>query len=653
MPMVDADWTFDRVTANFRYVGDDHGGASPSYASVLEFHRWAQAKLDDEISTGDDELDISVVNATIKQTDNIITLPGNANIDDNASEHLYDGSIIQGSGTTQTIYDGFANFGNADVQIQIIQDGAILTDDWWNFGGAGLNPNAAQGISHRFMLPVRRDGADIDGRRIVAITRRFGKTFKEFRVNGTNRGNNTLALDDADDAFNTTLEATVAGWTNITNVTEGYVGLDVDNNAVNEFYYSEWDRDVQTINDLYERWKWLTRDGSASTLYGLGGEVFRGITHQVPYDALSGTFDELSDLVWGTEVAYDAELASGLTVGEYYRFATSGAVGKLLALDDNGTAGFAIFAIEPGTGTVVDDDAFTRVDGTATDGATVNVTINNPTALGGKGRILADNGVDTVWIQLLQGAAPVDNLPIWEATTAGVYDNATGDTALVNGSVTDRTPVSTPFGGASTGSAILGAYGVGVQPTDLTAADRVTSLANNNVSPPDFRTFTLGGLVIGEDRVLVAPWDGSTLDPLGNPAIDKDQLSLNTTLSGAAETAIVVTASIPADTPNSGTVRVVLDDGRERRVPYTSWTGSTFTIASTDFTGANQATAGNNVWISYLDLLATATSHNYTAVFSGTRNLVGLVRDGASTPIKEYIAPLTFPGSATAIRNPD
>ena len=44
---------------------------------------------------------------------------------------------------------------------------------------------------------------------------------------------------------------------------EGYALLDVNNNTVDEPYYSEWNRDIYSINQFYERMKWLTRDGSA------------------------------------------------------------------------------------------------------------------------------------------------------------------------------------------------------------------------------------------------------------------------------------------------------------------------------------------------------------------------------------------------------
>ena len=300
MPIVISDWTITRSNGNIRYIGDDHGGASPSYATVIEFRRWLGGLADDAASAGDDEYDITDSTAADRKTDNFIQLLGSYNIDANAGEHLYDGSIIQGTGGTEAFYDGIVNFGNADVQIQIIQNGAVLADDWWNFSGAGLNADSAQGISHRFMINTRTAGADVDGRRLIGTSRTFGNTYSEFKINGTSRGNNVLALKDAADLNNATLLATVAGWTGITLSTEGYVGLDVNNDTTNEFYYSEWNTNQPTrsINQFFERMKWLTRDGSASTLWGLNGELFRGITHQLTVDTPTGTFNAFEAVSW-------------------------------------------------------------------------------------------------------------------------------------------------------------------------------------------------------------------------------------------------------------------------------------------------------------------------------------------------------------------
>ncbi len=563
--IIATDWSVTHATGAIRYIGDDHGGSSPSYATVLQMHRWLQDLADDATYSGDDEIDITSELPSDKKFDTIIQLLGIYNIDDTASEHLFGGSIIQDGG--DEIYDGIINYGNADVQIQIIQNGAVLADDWWNFGGTGLNADEALGASHQFMLKVRTGGADIDGRRLIGTARRFGYTFSEFKIGaGTGRGVNTLALADSADLNNQTDIATVAGWTTITNTNEGYVGIDVNNDGTDEYYYSEWDKATYSINQFYERNKWLTRDGSTSTLYGLSGELFRGITHEITVDNPTGTFAAFEAVSW------------------------TGGTGQMLA-------------------------------------------INSTTA------------ATKMWIQLLTGSAPTNGLTITGASAA---------TADVDVTVTKRT-VSTPSCGASTGSALIGAYGFGLEKTDLTASDSVIDLSATTIAPPNLVTYSVSGIVSGEDRVLVAPYDGVSTDAEGNPAIEKDQLSLNTTLSGATVTSVVVTTAIPSDTPETGTIRVVTDAGIDKLCTYTSWTGSTFTITSSDFSSDN-ATTANNVYITYIDKLADATSASFNSIFLADRNLVIVVRDGDTTPIKQFISSGVLGsagGSISVIRTSD
>ena len=567
-------WSVDRATGDIRYIGNDHGGGSPTYATVIEFHRWLQDLADDAVSSGDDELDITDTDPSARSTDNIILLKGNYNIDATASEHLYDGSVKQGTGGTEEIYAGFVNFGNVD-KIQIIQDGAVLADDWWNLA-AGGGVNSTAGISHRFLLPVRTAGANIDNRKVVATSRRFNYTYGEFTVTAAVEGNNVLALSEAVDLNNATIFQTVSTYTGITNTNEGYVGIDVDNNAANEFYYSQWDADLptRTINEFFEYLKYLTRDGSVATLYGLNGELFRGITHQIAIDTNAGTWVEPELVTWDT------------------------GTGQLLAID----------SVTAGT---------------------------------------------NMWIQLLTGVAPTDG---------DFLSGAGGARSDVNATVTSRT-LSQPFVGASTGSALIGSYGLGLETNDLTNADKLFDLTNTQITPPNNVTLTIGGLVSGEDRVLVAPYDGVTTDVNGDPAIDQGQLSLANILSADDITTVTIggsgAASIPLDTPSTGTIRVVDNLGFDRRLEYSGYSGADFTISSVDgqedFLG-DEAAINNDVYVTYVDKLAAATTESFTAVYSSDRDLIVLVRDGGGTPIKQFITSATFGGSnatITVIRTTD
>jgi len=541
---------------DIRYTGASHGTAGAGYYTVIELHRFLGDLADDASASGDDLLDITFDTPSDRSTDNIIQILGNYNIDDVLSEHLYDGSIIQNGG--DDIYDGIVNFGNRGIHINIIQNGAKIANDFWNTvvsgeADEGLNWDAGAGISHRFLIKVRSGGADIDGRRLLGTNREFGYTYGEFPINGTSRGNNVLALSHGTDLNNATAVGTVAGWTSVTNI-EGYREIDVNNDGSVEPYYSEWNLGTRTINQFYERTKYLTRRDSGETVYGLTGELFRGITHEFAIDGGAGTFDAVEPISW------------------------TGGTAQMLAIDS---------------------------------------------AIGGT----------KMWVQLLTGVLPTDNQTITGGTS--------GATVLMNGSATEK-GLSFPFVGASTGSAIIGSYGLGIEGTDLTASDKVTDLGGILRVPPNYVTFTVGGLVVGEDRVLITP------ENLG--AIEDNQFTLNGAITSGAGT-VVVNGAIPSDTPSVGTIRVY-NGSTFSRVTYTGWNGSSFTGCA----GTPTASDGANVYITYLDKLATSTSETFTGVYSSDRSLYIRVRDGDATPIKTFETTGTLGsagGSTTVIRTSD
>lgn len=603
--------------------GDIRHVSGTSHYTVIDFHRWLGGLMDDAAASGDDILDITDSTASERSTDNIITLKAPFNIDDTAAQYLYDGSIIQKGG--DEIYDGIVVIAAAGMYLDVIQNGALAT----NFWTTTYNADAANGISHRFMLKVRTAGADIDGRRLIGQTREWGYTYSEFKINGTSRGNNVMALTYATDLNNQTTIGTIAAMNDITN-TEGYRLIDVNGDGSTEPYFSEWNKAAHTINEFYERMKWVTRRGSATTLYGLSGDLFRGITHEIVVDGPTGTFAAKEKVTWAT--------------GEGYMLA-----------------------------------------------------INSPTA------------ATKMWIQLTKGVAPVNDQVITGESTA---------TATVNVTVTER-PLSFPWAGASTGSSIIGAYGFGIEAADLTASDKLFDLDNQQRIPPNNVTFTVGGLIASEDRVLVTalaysidydtevngPFtDGATLTfsgggtaklliltdngtegnlvvrmltgsvPLASetitagsttavvsaapvPTIDAEQFTLDGALSGGAVTDIVVHESIPTDSPATGTIRILRANGVYTRHAYTGidYPNKHFIIAPTDFS-SNGAADEAGVFLSYIDDIAGAATMSFTGIYAADRGLFIRVRDGAATPIKTFETTGTLGsagGSSTAIRTSD
>lgn len=737
--LVAADWTVDAQTGNIRYIGHDHNGTSPSYATVIQLHRWLQGLADDQYPADtSDEMYIAMLNPSVRSTDNIITLINGFNIDAGAAEHLYDGSIIQTDG--DEVWDGIVNFGNADVQVQILRDGSVIGDDYWNYNiggtatggstttlvmtGAGwttnqwagytvvntsggtrdgskgivesnttdtltfasgelhggssaegfaasdtfligqpLNPNENQGISHRFMIKVREDGCDIDGRRLIGTCRRMGNTYAEFKINGTSRGNNVLALVDTGDLNCTTANTTVIGstWdTDFSGEDQGFQQIDVDNDGSTEDYYGEmtW-INSHVINDLYQRVKGQTEDGSGYTFHGLSGEVIRGVTHSFGYDGESGgiTISDYDQLAWGTLIDHGAVTGGPFTVGEVVEESGSQAwIGRVLAVDATNTN--LVVAIE--SGTVGGTESFEGLSSGAT--ATTN-SAPTPVTGGGLLHVIAHDATgDKLYVQVIRGTMAADNAYLYYCGTNPATADTTDFCQVAIGvlAITART-ISTPIIGVSTGSAIIGSYGFGIDVAKLNATDKVFDLTNTQYSPPTTVTNTVSGLASGEDYVLVAPWDGVTYDANNDPAIYTTQMTVNATYNGGAVGTISVN-DIPGSTPDSGTIRVVNDEGFHIRLPYDSYDDGTddFTLTSTyDFSGSglnDSVTSGNGVYVSYIDKLADAGSLDFQAVYDTDLNLVVIVRDGGGTPIKQFISEWSLTNtskSISAIRTSD
>ena len=346
------------ITASkgIRYIGGVHGNAAANYVTVLELHRFLQDRADDGTMSGDDFIDITIANPTDKKFDTIIQLQNGFTLDDAyatpASEFIYGGTIIQGAGGTEVIYDGISVIAARGVVVNVIQNNTVIANDFWNNTPSGetfngINPDAANGLAMQFMVKVKNAGAFIDNASLIFTTREWGKTFSEFRIPATGRGKNSVPLTYADDLNNATVIGTIAALADITNVTSGYNAIDVDNNSANEYYYSEWDRGANSINTFYERMKWLTRSGYTTTLYGIPGEKFRGITHQITVDAPTGTFAAFEAVSW------------------------SGGTGQMLAIDST-TAATKMW-IQLLTGVAPTDNQV--ITGASTATATVNVTV--------------------------------------------------------------------------------------------------------------------------------------------------------------------------------------------------------------------------------------------------------------------------------------
>lgn len=501
MALTATDWTVDRQTGDIRYIGDDHNEAAPSYATVIEFHRWLQGLADDASSTGnDDELDITDNTPSDRSTDNIITLLPPYNIDDAASEHLYDGSIIQNGG--DDVYDGIVNFGNASVQIQIIQDGAVLADDWWNKSTPTATPTH-DGSNGASVLSDSGEAFTVD-------------EYIGYTVYNTTDGSQALITDND----GTTITGSLYGGTdNDWDTGDAYVlgvplngdaaagishrfmiktrsaGVDIDGrrligiarrfgNTYSEFKINGTSNgnNVLALSDATDLNN-STDPQTVSTWDQFANDNQGYFSQDVNNDSTTENYYSNWDIGGGTTPASP-------TINDLYEWAkwitTQGTASTMYGISGELFRGITLEIPVDTAVTTIDFSAFESVDWT-----------------GGTGQLLAIDDVNAptkMWIQLLTGVAPTDGQTIQSTT------NTTNTTADVNGTVTDREPLlKFPFIGNSTGSAIIGAYGINVDSGDLTASDTLFDLDNATVTPPNNVTFEVGGLESGEDYVTVTP----------------------------------------------------------------------------------------------------------------------------------------------------
>jgi len=711
-------------TGNIRWTGN----ATTQY-SVLELHRWLGDKADDAQASGDDILDITKATPSERSTDNIITLINSYNIDDTVAQHLYDGSISQDTGNV--VYSGIVvsgSFFDATTEIMIIQDNKVLTNYW----GTGINTVPADNVLLRCMVKTRTGGTDIDGKKLRVVARELGSVFAEFSFTA-GLGNSFPALFASADLNNVTSLATIAGWTTITNV-EGYQAIDLLNGAGNRYYYSQWNKAALTINQLYERTKWIssrapledgntqadqdnalgngtiTRQGNSFSVgsnnvymrrfrvqlkVGAGsptgnmtGKLYNvdpvtdgsdepdgaalATSNIIPADRVTSAYAEYefvfdtpyelsANTVYCFEVDYTGD---GGNYVEIYGNSTDYHPGNRFDHDGSYNADitedlwfevYTSFEIHGIPGELFRGITH-EIDWDAQSGATFdeNEIISWGTGVtAGTGLILADSeaGSDggqtgTSWIQLLSGVAPTDGMYLTGGTS--------GTNASVDGSVTSRT-LPPAFLGTSTGSAIIGAFGIGIEALDLTSNDKLFDLTNTQQTPPNQVTFTVFGLEIGEDRILVGPKAG------GND-FDFAQMALAVTLNTGSETTLEVGASeIPADTNQTGILRVELDTGIIRRIAYSAHNSNNqFTIADESWSDPDDATSGNDVMIAYIDKLATSEDETFQLIYDEDRTLWIRVRDGGTAgdaePIKTFETSGALGvsgGSATAIRTTD
>lgn len=640
--------TFGLPVNNETFTGDIagdgvvNGECHPRAYTPLELHRFLADLNDDETIAGDDDLSIIDPTASERQTDQIVRLLGLVTINDTVAQHMYGGSVEQGSGSTRTLYSGLGVQVTTPLATTIpvlIQEDAIVTEYWNN----AYMPDSVSG-KVRILLKTIENGVAIDGQRVKGKLLEFGELYFEgFTTLGT--AETSLALFSSGDSNNNTAAGTVATYS--PTFVEGYQTLDYNEGSGPTPFGLSMDFDTNTSLESYEYTKYIQRRGTAETLFGRDAQLFTGFNRNFAYDAESANLTEPEIVAYGTEIPYTGGTGTLVTVGEVVQGATSLARGRVIYVDD--TAGTGTIIVADPTGSFNNTESLTTLRGTGEWTATSGTVVNN-TASGQIFMYAYDDQGTTgnVYGQQLTGTVPADNQTLFGKTSNNTLD--------VDGTVSTRT-INNQFIGAYTGSNYQTNFGIAIHPSDAIAGDSFPNLLEVTISPPDNRSGTVTNLVAG-DRVTVYPWDGVTTDVNGDAEPNFNEMVTTATVTGGVSTTVVVGAgNIPDNTPAAGFLRLERDsDGNYDLLEYSSFTNTTgtFTLVGT---APNTATIGNNLFRALIDkehVSGGTESYTATWITPGEPVAVTVRRGGSPSPIKTFKTTTTFGAfSVQTIRTPD
>lgn len=622
------------------------GAIHPRAYSPLDIHRMLADLNDDEDIAGDDDLSRVDPTPSDRSTDEIITLLGDINVADTVIKHMYGGSISQDSGNTLISgLDVQVTSPEADTQPVIIQNDVIITDYWKN----GFMPDSIKG-NVRIMLKTRVNGVDIDGRRVRGKLMEFGNSYF---TGSTTLGpaSTALALFSSTDGNNDTAVGTVAGAPyNTIVITEGYQTIDYNNGNGAQPFGLKIDFGSANSKQTYERTKYISRRGTAETLFGRDATYFDGINLNFPYDGESGgPFSEDEILAWGTVVTFSGQ-STNFSVGEVVNFDSGTTYGRILYMKDDGATGTLVMDMGGNALPTVSDSMLGMTSGG--DGTVATVGTNTAA---GTGTLIALNdagAAGNLYISRLTGVLPIDDSEIY-----GLTSNAL---CIVNGTPSTRT-INNQFIGVYTGTNFQTNFGIGIDATDAIVGDKFPDLLGVTQEPPNNQDGDVTDLK-HYDTVTVYPWDGTSTDVNGDAEPNYDEMALAVALvSGVSTVVDVGTGNIPDNTPQAGYLRIERDsDNNYDLVEYSAHDGDDeFTLVGT---APSAAAISNNVMRALIDEEMTADgTATYQAVKGASNTQVAItVKNGYTAlrngPIKVFKTTGTFGAtgfSVGAVRTSD
>lgn len=222
-----------------------------------------------------------------------------------------------------------------------------------------------------------------------------------------------------------------------------------------------------------------------------------------------------------------------------------------------------------------------------------------------------------LWLHLQTGVPPV--------TTDTITGASTGATTVVQAGGSTTLSTSANLLGQFTGSWI-GAFGIGFDAAQVTNTDSFTDLDGNTISPPNFVSVQINVETVNaadEPRIFMTLRNGSSAN-YAQHTVDGAQAS------GAGT--VTIDGAIPPTTPTTGWIGI-LAAGSDNIVFYefTSWSGSTFTLASTlseAYADGDQLTVAH--FYNAPTGAGTAKSANRSLIYGGVPiDIIGWIRQGS------------------------
>jgi hypothetical protein len=233
-------------------------------------------------------------------------------------------------------------------------------------------------------------------------------------------------------------------------------------------------------------------------------------------------------------------------------------------------------------------------------------------------------------------ASEATNANLWSAFFKYYFRKGATDTSLggvqaqvfryINAAyaITRASPVGTIAGGVIS----LARGWVLINPNSADASNyrTIPTAGGNPISPPVFYVRARTGLTAGQKVTLFrrsAPGFALTTE------FTLDNGAGGNTNNQSGDGTVVISESIPVDKPPTGFIRMFDADGNEDRYPYSSWSGSTFTLDSVTLSKNYPDNA--NAYVGYIDTTATGSTVSVPLRYVEDREVTSNIRLGSGS----------------------